>query len=378
MNKIASIFTEDWVRKVLAIFFAFVLWFDVQGRIAVDREIKLDVTTLSQQSLGANNFTLRIKSPDGWKLTSPVSGDTISIWLRGSSNELQDFTARQCAASIDVHFDADETQHRIDFSVSPSDLDWLRPGDAQYLLDRVNRAQPLQELTFERVTEAVHVLDALDINVVGSPATTHLVDISNTRFVNHSQVNLSGPKFAMDRLLIDLANAGDKQASGLLSPLQAVSTTRQDIHSRLHLADEWRKAGIRMNPPQIDVSVPVRLAQTASHVWLPNANELQILDASDNAGQWQVLPWEPTQWIAEMPEVSATDVTLNAQWVRDHIIFVLSMNSLSIDSLDKSSLKVQAILSGFDSESELLYFQKNLHVRALQPEDAMVSVIRIQ
>ena len=133
-----------------------------------------------------------------------------------------------------------------------------------------------------------------------------------------------------------------------------------------------------MNPPQIDVSVPVRLAQTASHVWLPNANELQILDASDNAGQWQVLPWEPTQWIAEMPEVSATDVTLNAQWVRDHIIFVLSMNSLSIDSLDKSSLKVQAILSGFDSESELLYFQKNLHVRALQPEDAMVSVIRIQ
>ena len=69
MNKIASIFTEDWVRKVLAIFFAFVLWFDVQGRIAVDREIKLDVTTLSQQSLGANNFTLRIKSP---RLGDPV------------------------------------------------------------------------------------------------------------------------------------------------------------------------------------------------------------------------------------------------------------------------------------------------------------------
>ncbi|MDP6963587.1 MAG: hypothetical protein QGF46_05410, partial [Planctomycetota bacterium] len=284
MNKILRVFTDDWVRKLIAVLFAVVLWLDVQGRIAIEREIKLNVTTLSALGLGENDFSLRIKAPEGWKLTSPTSGESVSIWLRGSSNELQDFTARQCAASIDVHFEADNTQHRIDYSLSPSDLNWLRPSDAQYLLNSVNRAQPLQKLTFERVTESVHVLDAHDISIIGAPAATHVADLANAQFTNHSQVTLSGPKFAMDRLQADLASANDAQSSGLLSPLHIAPKTRQDIRGRLHLSEQWRDAGVRMAPPQIDLNLPVRLAQTAKFVWLPTAAELQVLKPNDSDG----------------------------------------------------------------------------------------------
>ena len=133
MNRIINLFADDIIRKAIAVCCAFLLWHQVQGAISVDRQVKFDVTTLSQQGLGQNNFTLHVTPPDGWKLTNPSSGDTISIWFRGSNSELQNFTASQCSASIAVHFDADSTQDRIDFIVSPSELDWLRPGDAHYL-----------------------------------------------------------------------------------------------------------------------------------------------------------------------------------------------------------------------------------------------------
>ena len=378
MNKIVSVFTDDFIRKIVAVVCAVTLWFQVQGLIAVDRQVKFDVTTLSQQNLGANNFTLRVKSPTGWKLTSPAAGDTVSIWFRGSNSELQDFTARQCAASIDAHFDADTTQDRIDFSISPSDLDWLRPGDAEYLLKEVNRAQPLQKLTFERVTEIVHVLTTNDVRVAGVAASTHKVDVAGARFINHSQVTLSGPKFAMDRLQQRLNSSIETSASGLLSPLRVANNTRQDVHPRLHLADEWQEAGINMSPRQIDLSVPVRLKQSAKFVFLPSANDLQILHSTNSAEEWQVRPWEPTQWIAELPNVSATDVNINAQWISDHVVLLLPVNSLSVDSLDSTSLKVEAALVGFDDESDLIYFQQNMRIRAIQAEDALVTAVRVQ
>ncbi|MFT7517597.1 MAG: hypothetical protein ACI84O_001392, partial [Myxococcota bacterium] len=376
MNKIVSLFTSDLIRKLVAIGFAFMLWFYVQGMINVDRQVKFDITTLSQTALGTNSFTLRVKAPEGWKLTSPASGDTVSIWFRGAQSELQDFTARQCSASINVHFDADSTQHRIDVNVAPSDLDWLRPGDAQYLLKNVNRAQSLQKMTFERVIESVHVLNSFDITIVGEAASTHRVETQSTRFNNHSQVTLSGPKFSMDSLLqqIDPEDPNNPmlKSSGLLSPLRVAANTRQDVQPRLHLADKWRKAGIRMNPPHIDVSVPVRLKQSAKFVWLPVAADLQVLDDDANAGLWQVQLWEPTQWIAELPSVSATDVDINAQWISDHVILILPMNALSANSLELNKIRVQAILVGFDNDDDHRYFQKNIRIRALQPDDAMV------
>ena len=85
MNRIINLFTGDIIRKAIAVCCAFFLWHQVQGAISVDRQVKFDVTTLSQQGLGQNNFTLRVTPPDGWKLTNPSSGDTISIWFRGSN-----------------------------------------------------------------------------------------------------------------------------------------------------------------------------------------------------------------------------------------------------------------------------------------------------
>ena len=379
MNKIVSLITGDIIRKLVALACAFLLWYQVQGSIAVDRQVKFDVTTLSQQGLGQSNLTLRINPPDGWKLTQPSSGDTISIWFRGSNSELQNFTARQCSASIDVHFDVDGTQHRIDFTVSPSDLDWLRPADAQYLLKTVNRAQPLQKLTFERITESVHVLNAHDITVVGAAASTHLVDVKSSRFINHSQVTLTGPKFAMDLLQKNIDDQSDGALSHLLSPLRLASNTRQDVHPRLHLADEWQAAGIRMSPRQIDVIVPVRLKQSAKFVWLPAGNDLQILHTEDSVGAWQVRPWEPTQWVAELPNVSATDAratVVNAQWISNHVVLLLPLNNLSIDSFSGTSLKVQAALVGFEDPDDLQFYQQNMRIRAIEADDAMVTVVR--
>jgi hypothetical protein len=79
MNRFISIFTDDIIRKAIALCCAIFLWSQVQGAISVDRQVKFDVTTLSPQGLGKNNFTLRITPPDGWKLTDPSSGDTISM-----------------------------------------------------------------------------------------------------------------------------------------------------------------------------------------------------------------------------------------------------------------------------------------------------------
>jgi len=381
MNRIVNIFTSDIIRKAIALCCAIFLWYQVQGSISVDRQVKFDVTTLSQQGLGQNNFTLRVSPPDGWKLTAPSSGDTISIWFRGSNSELQNFTARQCSASIDAYFDADNTQDRIDFIVSPGELDWLRPGDAHYLLKDVNRSQPLQKLTFERVTENVHVLSYRDIAIVGDTASTHIIDVEKSRFINHSQVTLTGPKFAMDRLQLRLDSQNDGDLSRLLSPLRLAANTRQDVHPRLHLADEWEAAGIRMTPRQIDVSVPVRLRQSAKFVWLPSATDLQILQADDNVGEWQVRPWEPTQWIAELPDVSATDAratVINTQWISDHVVLLLPLSNLSSDSFSGTSLMVQATLIGFENSDDLLFYQQNMRIRAIEPEDAMVTVLRIE
>ena len=381
MNRIINLFTNDIIRKAIAVCCAFFLWHQVQGAISVDRQVKFDVTTLSQQGLGQNNFTLRVTPPDGWKLTNPSSGDTISIWFRGSNSELQNFTASQCSASIVVHFDADSTQDRIDFIVSPSELDWLRPGDAHYLLKDINRAQPLQKLTFERITENVHVLDYRDIAIVGETASTHIIDVAQARFINHSQVTLTGPKFAMNRLQLQLSYQGDGSLPSLLNPLRLATNTRQDVHPRLHLADEWEAAGIRMSPRQIDVSVPVRLRQSAKFVWLPSATDLQILQADDSVGEWQVRPWEPTQWIAELPNVSATDAratVINTQWINDHVVLLLPLSNLSSDSFSGTSLAVQATLIGFENTDDLLFYQQNMRIRAIEPDDAMVTVLRIE
>jgi len=381
MNRIIRIFTDDVIRKAIALCCAFFLWYQVQGSISVDRQVKFDVTTLAQQGLGQNNFALRVTPPDGWKLTAPSSGETISIWFRGSNLELQNFTERQCSASIDIHLDDDGTQDRIDFIVSPSELDWLRPGDAHYLLKGVNRAQPLQKITLERVTENVHVLNYRDITIVGDTASTHIIDVEQSRFINHSQVTLTGPKFAMDRLQQQLSYKNNGGQSRLLSPLRLADNTRQDVQPRLHLADEWEASGISMTPRQIDVSVPVRLKQSAKFVWLPSATDLRILQADDSVGEWQVRPWEPTQWIAELPNVSATDAratVINTQWISDHVVLLLPLNNLSNDSFSGTSLTVQATLIGFENPDDLLFYQQNMQIRAIEPDDAMVTVLRIE
>ena len=113
----------------------------------------------------------------------------------------------------------------------------------------------------------------------------------------------------------------------------------------------------------------------------PKSGRFGVGKWSSALGEWQVRPWEPTQWIAELPDVSATDAratVINTQWISDHVVLLLPLSNLSSDSFSGTSLMVQATLIGFENSDDLLFYQQNMRIRAIEPEDAMVTVLRIE
>ncbi|MHC4379747.1 MAG: YbbR-like domain-containing protein [Planctomycetota bacterium] len=379
MNRAGALFLHDWRRKLLALGIAFLIWSWVEGQIGIDQEIPLTLVTMGAEVRTPNDFELLIDTPDGWILTQPAPGEPVRIKLHGSTSEISDFRAQQCAASIRVRLDADPNQDLIDFPVTPKDLDWMRPRDAAYLLAGVNGAQQLQKLTFERVTESVVVLSPREVKVIGSPSEAHVARVEEMVF-EPSQVTLTGPKFAMDQLAakIDAAHtaAGALESSALLTPLHVDSQSRSDIRPSLALASDLLDFGIRMEPARVRVVLPIRLRAPASLNWLPDAADLKILPADDAAsnGPWTVEPWVPTEWIAEMPDVDA-DLDLNQQWVQEHVALMLPMHTLTADALDRESLRIEARLFGLDPD-DLLFYQQHLVIRPLVPDSATVTVTR--
>jgi|MDSW01.2.fsa_nt_gb hypothetical protein len=367
MNNFLDYLRKDWLRITISFMVAFWIWNTIEAQTAVDREIKLNVTTLAQRDLsGNNNLFLRIRGPEGWKLTEPREGEAASIWLRGSAAELQNFISQQCSASANILFEAEPNQNRVDFAIRPEQLDWLRPSDAKRLLANVQRAQPLQKLTFERMVTKTLVLNPGHVSLDGTPAPTHKLATEDIQFLNHTQITLDGPKSAIESI----------NPNTILSTLQIASNTREDITARLNLNNKWRKAGIRMNPSQIDVRIPVHLKQTESFTWLPSGEDLYLLAPPEEAGKWQVLEWQPTRWTAKMNRVSPTGLELDAKWIQEHVVLVLPMNTLSSDSLDQTTLKVEAVLVGFDDIEEMHFFRNNLTITPSQAENAIVTVVR--
>lgn len=379
MNRAAALFLTDWRRKLLALGIAFLIWSWVEGQIGIDQEIPLTLVAMDSEVRTPNDFELLVDTPEGWILTQPAPGEPVRIKLHGSSTEITDFRAQQCAASIRVRLDADPNQDLVDFPVTPKDLDWMRPSDAAYLLAGVNGTQQLQKLTFERLTETVVVLSPREVEVLGAPSETHVARVEEMTF-EPSQVTLTGPKFAMDQLAaqIDAAHTtgGALDSSALLSPLQVDSQTRSDIRPSLSLSPVLNRLGISMDPPRVRVVLPIRLRDPETWTWVPDSADLKILEADDSLsnGPWTVEPWATTEWIAELPDVGA-GLELNGQWIREHVALMLPMHTLTADSLDRESLRIEARLFGLEPD-ELHFYQQHLRIRPLVADSATVTVTR--
>ncbi|MFK5956598.1 MAG: hypothetical protein QM477_09160 [Planctomycetota bacterium] len=380
MNKVAGFFLMDWRRKLLALGIAFLIWSWVQGQIATDRNVDLTLVVSENAVRSLNHLELSIEVPEGWVLTDPPAGRTVPITLHGSNSELTDFITRQCAALLEVKFDADPLQDSVDFPVTPDDLEWLRPLDASFLLGGVKGGQQLQKLTFQRIAKEVLAPSFREVTIIGKPSEAHEARMESMVFLP-SQITLTGPKRAMDQLMARINDAhsanGELETSGLFSTMILAGNERKNVTTSLHLAALWAKRGIKMDPPRVMAELPVGLRDPKSQTWLPDANDLILLPADDVAsnGPWTMEPWVPTTWIAELPEVES-DLELNAQWVEEHVKLLLPMHTLNANSLDRTALPIEAHLFNFDDPAERDFYRKHLVIRPLDPDSATVTVTR--
>jgi len=380
MNRVTGLFLLDWRRKLLALGIGFLIWSWVAGQISVDRDVTLILTVSDSDVRDPSDFYLSVEVPEGWVLTDPPAGQSVRITLNGSNSEYNDFISRQCAASIGVDFDVDPIQDIVDYPVTPKNLVWVRPSDAAFLLNGVTGVQELQNLTFQRVQTKVLSPNVRDVTIVGKPSDAHDAKVNEMVFLP-SQITLSGPKLAMQKLTAQIDDTysanGSLENSGLFASMTLGGNERGTITKSLRLAKEWSKRGIQMEPRRVMLELPVRLREVKNFQWLPDASDLIVLPADDEAssGPWTIEASSPTQWIAEMPDMES-DLELNAQWIEAHVELLLHMNTLNVNSLDRTSLPIEANLYNFDDPAELSFFRKYLTIRPLDPGAATVTVTR--
>jgi len=378
MNRVTGIFLEDWRRKLLALGISILIWSWVEGQIAVEVEVQFSLAQEQGESLTPQDFVIQIQAPEGWVLTDPKPGDSVLIRLHGSGSEIAEFRGNQCAASFRAPLRAEPNRDRIEVPITPEQLDWLRPRDADFLLRGVQGAQQLQSLTFERVEEQTILLTEHDVPVGGAPAEAFEAQPEMMSFLP-KQVTVTGPKFAVEQLLERLADAhsptGTLSTSALLRPLQIEPNTRSDVRASLGLHPDLERLGIRMDPPRVDVRIPVVLRDENFIEWLPDAVDLLILPADDEAsnGPWTHEPWVPTKWKVSLPGVEAE--LLNMQWIRDHVQLILPMNTLSAASLDTDELRIEAKLFGLSSDDDKFY-RKHIVIEPMDAQSAVVKVTR--
>jgi hypothetical protein len=379
MNRLRLILLSDWRRKLVALFFAVLLWGWLVGRIEVERDLLLRVAVTTSDGITPNENELLVQVPKGWALITPEPDTAISIHLVGTPSVLKDFTARQCAARFQAVIPAGTTQDRIDLSITPNDLDWLRPNDAAYLLDKVDGKQELQVLTFERVMEKDWILTASEQPVRGQPSPVHEMHPEEMVFTP-TQVRLSGPKSVMTALMNQLDEAhsvdGEVDHVDLLSPLVVEPIARGDIRAVVHLHPSLIEQGLTMEPEEVLVTMPVRLAQPVTITWLPSPDSLQVLQAPAESGEWEAEPWTPTAWKAVLPDLPAGTSDVTEAWVREHVVFVLPLNVLGPESLERTELDLVPVLTGLTPDDHRFY-SANLQIEPVDDTGWTVTVTRI-
>jgi hypothetical protein len=379
MKSVLNFLLQDWRRKLVALLIAFGLWWWIDSRIAIDREIILTVVSTTENIGTPNENELLIQAPQGWVLTDPMIGQPIAIWLKGSKSELQSFSTRQCAASLKVGFSAQEDQVSVNIPVSPLQLDWLRPNDAQLLLKDVAEDKNfLKTLTFQRVKSESMTLSPRDIEIVGEPSDAWMVVKEELRF-EPNVINLIGPQRAMTRLrnkMEDVQNDTAGSSSELLSAFEIPDGTRGNVHRVQTLNKYWQRQGIRMEPAQVHVFAPVRLESPVSIQLNFTFEDLHIMPMA-NPGTWVKGSWEPQPWVVEMPDVEDNDEIIDDAWIHEHVVLVLPLNTLD-DALDpERKVRIEAHIHGLETAEKQRFYAEHLIIRPLAPGNDLIPYSRV-
>jgi len=364
MKTILTFLLKDWRTKLWAVAIAFVLWLWIEGRIAMDREVVLTIAS-SNQDLGTpKDFQLLIQAPKGWVLTSPMGGSPVSVWLNGSNSELQSFTTRQCAASFRASFDAPDDQIEIKIPISPEQLDWLRPLDAELLLKNVAKGdQRLKELTFQRVKSETIQLTPRDIEISGRPSAAWKVMRNELQFEPNT-ITVTGPQRAIEflRAQIDAAQMStDNSPSELLSGFQIPEGTRRDVDRMQALHADQLRQGISMDPPEVHVYAKVRLENPINIPLNRNFEDLHIIPAAA-MGSWVQGSYEPQPWVVEMPYVESKYGIIDETWLNSHVLLVLPLNTLDTALSEEWNVRIEPHLIGLDY-AEQRFYEEHMIIR---------------
>lgn len=380
MKSVLTFLLQDWRRKLLALLIAFGLWWWIDSRIAIDREVILTVVSTTENIGTPNENELLIQAPAGWVLTDPMIGQPIAIWLKGSKSELQSFSTRQCAASLEVSFSAQEDQVSVNIPISPEQLDWLRPNDAQLLLKDVpDEKNFLRELTFQRVKTETMTLSSRDVEVVGEPSEAWMVLKDELRF-EPNVITLIGPQRAMTRLrnkIKDVQSGSSSDSSELLNAFEIPDGTRGNVHRVQSLNKYWQRQGIRMEPSQVHVFAQVRLESPVSIQLIFTFEDLHIMPTA-NPGTWVKGSWEPQPWVVEMPDVADNDEIIDDAWIKEHVVLVLPLNTLD-DALDpERKVRIEAHIQGLETAEKQRFYAEHLIIRPLAPGNDLIPYSRVQ
>ncbi len=368
MKIILTALLQDWRPKLGAIAFALVLWWWIEGRIAMDRDVVLTIASSSEDLGTPKDFQLLIQAPKGWVLTSPMGDSPVSIALNGSNSELQSFATRQCAASFRTNFDPPPDQIEIKIPISPEQLDWLRPLDAELLLKNVAKGdQQLKELTFQRVKSETIQLTPRDIEVAGKPSEAWKVLKKELRFEPNT-ITVTGPQRAIEALRkqIDAAQMStDDSPSELLSSFQIPEGTRRDVDRMQALHSDLLRQGISMDPPEVHVFAKIRLENPVSIPFNRNFEDLHIIPAAAMEA-WVQGSYEPQPWVVEMPYVESKSGIIDQTWLNSHVLLVLPLNTLDTALSAEWNVRIEPHLIGLDY-AEQRFYEEHMIIRPQTP-----------
>ncbi len=375
MNRFVRLLTRDWRRKLVALGLAFLLWGWVEGRIERNEVATLRVV-VTEQNVTPEEGTLTVRVPPGWVLIQPPPESGVRVWLRGSRSVLRDFTGKQFAAFHEVRIpDLPENQFDYTERITPKELAWRRPEEAQQVLDGVDALQELTEIRLERLGEAQVALEPALLRVEGEPAENYEVLRFDAAF-DPSQVTVRGPHHVVEAALdeVDAALRDLDRGSSLLEPVRVGPTTRRDLKLVLELGDTWRERGLTMRPERVEVTLPVRLRGNLTHEWTPR---LEVFRA--DPPRWQPPPSYTAPWRALLKyDVLPPDVSFDT-WVEEHVVLVLPLSQVPDVGLEQADVPVVWILVAPDlTHEERREIYDALEVEPVDPADATVTVTRAQ